>query len=90
MRQLWKRGLTLDQYHALAERQDFCCAICGEELDSKARSAIDHCHNSHRVRGLLCINCNLGLGHFADSQARLASAGRYLAKTAPVSRTYAG
>ncbi len=77
-RQLWKHGLTLDQYHAIAERQDFCCAICGEELAESPD--IDHCHNSKRVRGLLCMNCNLGLGHFKDNSAHLVSATRYLAR----------
>ena len=71
-----RRGLTLDQYHALAERQDFCCAICGEELDF--RPTVDHCHATNRVRGLLCMNCNLGLGHFGDHPARLVSAAQYL------------
>ncbi len=74
--QLRKRGLTLDQFHALMERQDFSCAICGEALDF--RPTVDHCHATNRVRGLLCMNCNLGLGHFGDHPARLVSAAQYL------------
>lgn len=69
-----KYRLTLDQYHAMQESQDFCCAICGEELPL----CVDHCHETEQVRGLLCAGCNLGLGAFRDSPAALLQAAAYL------------
>lgn len=75
-RSLSRYGLTLDQYHSMQESQDFCCAICGEDLETPH---IDHCHATQRVRGLLCMVCNLGLGLFRDHPERLAAAIAYLA-----------
>jgi hypothetical protein len=50
------------------------CAICPRE----GRLCIDHCHTRNRLRGLLCRKCNLGLGHFDDSPARVLCAALYL------------
>lgn len=81
---VYNHGLTLDQYHALMERQDFGCAICGhvptECADKYDRLHIDHCHATERVRGLLCGGCNLGVGHFREDQGRMVAAMAYLAK----------
>lgn len=77
---LHRYGLTLDQYHSLQERQDFCCAICGDELvDGVQGTHIDHCHDTQRIRGLLCNGCNLGIGHFRERPAALTAAARYVA-----------
>ena len=53
------------------------CLICGNEQDGKDL-AIDHCHTTNKVRGLLCNSCNLGLGCFKDNLDILASAIKYL------------
>lgn len=45
------------------------------------RLVVDHCHNSKRVRGLLCVACNSAIGQMDDSVERLAAAIRYLAPT---------
>lgn len=50
------------------------CWICG----SSHRLCIDHNHSTSEVRGLLCTNCNAGLGHFRDNQETLLRAIEYL------------
>lgn len=52
------------------------CEVCG----SNARINIDHCHSSNAVRGSLCRDCNLALGHFRDSPELLHQAILYLKK----------
>lgn len=68
-------GLTLDQYHALFERADFVCEICQSD---EGRLGVDHCHETGRVRGILCNSCNAAIGHFRDDSARLQAAVRYV------------
>lgn len=58
------------------------CAICGKECDIHRNLAVDHDHESGKVRGLLCQNCNVGLGHFKDNPALLQQAIDYLRRTA--------
>lgn len=71
---LRKHGLTLDQYHAMHERQNFQCAICG--CDEKLM--LDHCHRTCCVRGLLCNRCNSGIGFLGDSPMVVHRALKYL------------
>jgi hypothetical protein len=74
-------GLTQDQYDALLSAQDFRCAICSTGTSGgNGTWHIDHCHNTERVRGLLCSKCNTGLGLFNDSPAHLQTAITYLTK----------
>lgn len=55
-------------------KQKRTCAICG----NKKKLLVDHCHKSNKVRGLLCNDCNLGLGRFFDSVDILEKAIKYL------------
>ena len=76
-------GITPDEYAALLESQGGVCAICKQPETTKRGGllvglAVDHDHGSGRVRGILCTNCNQGLGRFADDPARLRAAGDYL------------
>lgn len=71
-------GITSDEYDELLQQQGGVCAICGSECPTGNRLAVDHCHETGAVRGLLCLDCNSGLGRFKDSLERLASARQYL------------
>lgn len=71
-----RRGylLTLEEYNALLEKQNGQCAICKDE----AKLVVDHDHGSGKVRGLLCNNCNAGLGMLKDSPDILRAASQYI------------
>lgn len=71
---LWSYGLTQDAYDALLEEAQGRCAVCGVEEPLR----IDHNHTTGKVRGLLCHNCNVGLGHFCDDPKLLKKAIDYL------------
>ena len=73
-------GLTLDDYDEMYEQQEGRCKICGieEKYVSKQRFHIDHCHETGRVRGLLCSKCNKGLGLFKDNANFLREAAKYI------------
>lgn len=76
-------GITMDQYMEMKNAQDGKCAICGKEEKGSTRVShlfVDHCHNTGTIRGLLCNNCNFGLGHFKDSVELLLKAASYLTK----------
>ena len=74
-----KFGLTIEAYKALLVKQHNNCAICGISGDETSRKfAVDHCHHTSTIRGLLCDNCNKGLGMFKDSINNLEKAISYL------------
>jgi len=76
---LWSRyRLTPDDYNTLLFKQGGGCAICGKSPDQVTSFHVDHCHDTGRVRGLLCAKCNLLLGHADDSTQRLRRAIAYL------------
>ncbi len=54
------------------------CAICGLAFNRKAEAVVDHCHESGRVRGLLCARCNALLGFACDRRETLRAAAGYL------------
>lgn len=68
-------GITLEQYNKMLIEQGGLCAICGNRDD---KLVIDHNHSTGRVRGLLCGNCNTGLGMFQDNTELFKSAYTYL------------
>ena len=76
-------GIGLDEYNAMLDKQGGVCSICEEE-ETTIRSgrvmalSVDHCHETGKIRGLLCNSCNRALGKFKDSVQNLASAIRYL------------
>lgn len=78
-----KYGITLAERNAMIADQCGLCAICAAPLDLQSRRThVDHDHNTGRVRGVLCHDCNTGLGMFKDSIASLEFALAYLRRTA--------
>lgn len=72
-------NITKAQYDEMLIKQNHSCAICKTHIDSFSKDlAVDHCHTTEKVRGLLCTNCNLGLGNFKDNPELLNLAAEYL------------
>lgn len=57
-------GLELEDYDRMLSAQNGLCAICEGLPAEGKRLVVDHCHDTNKVRGLLCANCNLSLGRF--------------------------
>lgn len=76
-----RRGMDPDQAQKVWERGE--CEICG----SKVNLAVDHCHATGQLRGLLCSNHNRGIGYFADDPRLLQAAIAYLKKHQRRART---
>lgn len=72
--------ITYDVYEKMLDDQDGKCKICKSRISSNrtSRLFVDHCHDSGKVRGLLCSSCNHALGLFKDSPTILKSALKYL------------
>ena len=75
-----KYGISTNEYDAMHKAQGGVCAIC-QLSSSGSRLAVDHCHSSGAVRGLLCFDCNSSLGKFRDDEALLARAIEYLQRS---------
>lgn len=75
-------GLTESAYDDLLRAQAGVCAICRTVCGTGRRLAVDHCHVTGRVRGLLCSNCNQALGKMRDDVELLQRAVHYLLGTA--------
>ncbi len=76
-------GLSRADADAMIEAQGGLCAICGQPPSGKrncSRLHVDHCHETGKIRAMLCNNCNHALGHMKDDPARLQAAIEYLAK----------
>jgi hypothetical protein len=72
-------GITLDDYEAMLGKQGGVCAICGGTQKFRdINLAVDHCHDTGRIRGLLCDRCNKALGFVEDCPNLLASMAAYL------------
>lgn len=68
-------GITVNQYAAMVREQGGKCAICGDE---PKQFHVDHDHKTNEIRGLLCGNCNVGIGHFRDNPDLMTAAIKYL------------
>lgn len=74
-------GISLDEYSAMLVKQDYSCAICSSK-DSGRRDvlnfAVDHCHDTNKIRGLLCMKCNTAIGKMRHDVEYLRKAIEYL------------
>jgi len=83
-------GISLRQYYFLLEGQDHKCACCGrhEEYNVKCglpqKLAVDHCHDTKTVRGLLCWHCNTAIGRLGDTLEGVQKAIDFLKRKLPV------
>lgn len=72
-------GISLNDYETLLKKQNGRCAICRRPAtDFKRKLAVDHCHKTGRIRGLLCAGCNAYLGRIQDSKTVLLRTIEYL------------
>lgn len=75
--------ITRTEYLVMLEEQNHLCKICGTEgflmkNHHRMKLVVDHCHETGKIRGLLCHNCNRALGLLKDSTSSLAAAIHYL------------
>lgn len=76
-------NISLSAYEDMLRDQEGICAICGRGPDDFKRAfAVDHDHDSGKVRGILCPDCNRGLGGFRDNIELVERALEYLKKNA--------
>src|SRR5258708_22943899 len=81
-------GITLEEYDSMWAAQKGLCAICDEPETAPdahnpniaRRLAVDHCHQTNKIRGLLCSSCNMGIVQFEDKPSLLVRAKEYLEK----------
>ena len=79
----YKFGITLEDYERILQTQGNRCAVCRTDKCSTGRNfAVDHCHTTGKVRGLLCKDCNLLIGRAKDRADVLREAAAYLDKAA--------
>ncbi len=76
-------NIPISQYKEILKKENGVCAICESKETRKrkgmiVRLSIDHNHTTGEIRGLLCHNCNVGLGHFLDNVEFLLKAIRYI------------
>jgi len=78
-------GINQEEYDELLAYQGNVCAICGKtelvidkRTGKKRDLSIDHCHETNKVRGILCSSCNRGIGFFFDNPKILRIAADYL------------
>lgn len=73
-------GITLEQRDFMFQSQDGRCGVCGKAINIGKGCHIDHDHTTGKVRALLCLRCNCGIGHFNDNIFLMEKAIAYLKK----------
>jgi Recombination endonuclease VII len=73
-------GIDRDQYWAILKAQNGACALCEKPCVTGKNLAIDHDHETGKVRGLLCMRCNRAVGLLRDSAEAALKLYSYLMK----------
>ncbi len=76
-----KYGIGLEQYQELLAKQNNCCKICKAITPGRKdvkRFAVDHCHTTGKIRGLLCSKCNTAIGLLNENPLLFEEAKKYL------------
>ncbi len=74
-------SISLEDYNKMFIEQAGCCKICNTHQNNLIKKlAVDHCHLTNKIRGLLCSNCNTALGLMNDDTDLLKIAIKYLEK----------
>lgn len=73
-------GIGVEQYDSILAEQGGMCAICSTDKPTGKWKvfAVDHDHDTGQVRGLLCNECNRGMGLLKDNASLLRLAAEYL------------
>lgn len=71
-------NITQKHFLDLLYQQAGLCAICGIRFTKKLNPCVDHCHTHGHTRGLLCANCNAGIGLLGENIHILEQAIRYI------------
>lgn len=75
----YRYGITIEDYDRMLVEQGNSCKLCGAHQSTlRRRLAVDHCHSTGCVRGLLCDDCNIALGKMKDNIETLQNAIDYL------------
>lgn len=78
---LRRYGITEEEWQEMFERQGKACAICrstNAQRSDRFGWVVDHCHETGKIRAILCNKCNLGLGAFDDNEKLLFDAACYV------------
>jgi hypothetical protein len=64
--------ITMNDYNTLLKNQNNVCKICKQKETAKYKGklrklSVDHCHKTGKIRGILCMKCNRGIGYFNDN-----------------------
>lgn len=76
-------GITYDEWAALMESRGWACEICKRTVETSGRTlAVDHCHVTGKIRGILCQRCNCAIGLLMENSESLRNAINYLQREA--------
>ena len=74
-----KYNMSIKEYNVLLEAQNNKCLLCSKSPEDNGKAlSVDHDHQTGKIRGLLCDNCNKGIGFLKENIETLKNAIRYL------------
>lgn len=78
-RRIKQFGINEEEYNKMVDKVNNRCEICGRHTKELEKSlCIDHDHNTGKIRGLLCSDCNVAIGRFKDNINSIKNAIKYL------------